>query len=59
MADAANRCRMNVSTTAKGLAQWDVTAEYETPEESANQLGKAIDMLTDTCRSKGLKLVTE
>lgn len=49
---------MNVSLTAKGLAQYDVTAEYETPEESAEQLGKAIDLVTNICKEKGLQIVS-
>ncbi len=59
MAEGSNkRTRMNVSLTAKGLAQYDVTAEYDTPEESAEQLGKAIDLVKKVCADKGLQLVT-
>lgn len=59
MAEGSNRrTRMNVSLTAKGLAQYDVTAEYETPEESAEQLGKAIDMVRQICADKGLQVVS-
>ena len=59
MPETVGRCRMNVGTTAKGSVQYDVTAEYETPEETANQLGKALDMVRETCRAKGLQLVTD
>lgn len=48
------RCRMNVSITAKGLAQWDITCEYETPELSSENLGKAIGMVREVIKSKGL-----
>lgn len=33
---------MNVSLTAKGQAQWDVTAEYPTPSESEQALRESI-----------------
>lgn len=58
MAEGTNkRTRMNLSQTAKGLVQFEVTAEYETPEESAEQLAKAIDLLKGVIESKGLKTV--
>lgn len=54
MEETNARTRMNVSLTAKGLAQWDVTAEYDTPEKTAEQLGKAIDLLRGVIKSKNL-----
>jgi len=48
------RTRMNVSTTAKGFAQWDITVEYPTPEEAACHLGDAIDKVRETIKAKGL-----
>jgi DNA-binding MarR family transcriptional regulator len=52
-----NRTRINVSLTAKGLAQWDITAEYASPEESATALRAAIDHAQNIIREKGLKEV--
>jgi hypothetical protein len=52
------RTRMNVSLTAKGLAQWDVTAEYDTPEQTDEALSKAIDLVRATIKSKGLTEVS-
>ena len=57
MDETNKRTRMNVSLTAKGLAQWDVTAEYDTPEETAAQLGKAIDLCREVIKNKGLSEV--
>lgn len=55
-ADETNtRTRMNVSITAKGLAQWDVTAEYDTPELSAENLARAVDLVRKVIKDKGLK----
>jgi hypothetical protein len=48
---------MNLSLTAKGLAQFDCTAEYATPEETKENLAKAIDGVRAVCAEKGLKLV--
>lgn len=49
------RTRMNVSITAKGLAQWDITAEYDTPELSEKNLSDAIDRVRKVIKEKGLK----
>lgn len=51
------RVRMNISLTAKGLAQWDCTAEFDSPEESAEKLGEAIKLLRSTIKQNGLKEV--
>lgn len=60
MEEATNkRLRMNISITAKGLAQWDCTAEYDSPEESAEKLNEAIKLIRSTIKSNGLKEVGE
>lgn len=51
------RCRMNLKLSAKGDAQFDVTAEYETPEQTAENLAKAIDLCRAVMAEKGLKEV--
>ncbi|MCK9576270.1 MAG: hypothetical protein M0R51_10130 [Clostridia bacterium] len=51
------RTRMNASLTAKGLVQWDITAEYDTPELTAEMLGKAIDLERKVIKDKGLEEV--
>jgi len=48
------RTKMNVSITAKGFAQWEITVEYPTPEESAKYLSEAIDKVRETIKAKGL-----
>ena len=48
------RTRMNVSLSAKGLGQWDCTCEYDTPERTTEELGKAIDMLRNLLKEKGI-----
>lgn len=58
MAEFAKRCRMNLAQNAKGKFQLDITAEYETPEESARMLADAIDRANAVVAQKGLQLVT-
>ena len=36
------RVRMNINLTAKGLVQWDITAEFPTVEETKDNLDKAL-----------------
>ena len=38
------RTRINFKTLANGKIQPDITAEYDTPELTAEMLGKAIDL---------------
>ena len=49
------RVRINLSQTAKGLVQFDCTAEFETPEECGAALSKAIDEARRVIEAKGLK----
>ena len=44
------RVRINLSETAKGLIQWDITAEFETVED-------AIDAAREVIKEKGLQEV--
>ena len=48
------RVRMNVSLTAKGLAQFDVTAEFDNAEKSAEELDKAIKKVREVLKQNGL-----
>jgi len=50
-----NRVRINLSQTAKGLVQFDCTAEFGTAEESGAALSAAIDEVRRVIREKGLK----
>lgn len=52
------RVRINLSETAKGLIQWDITAEFETVEETKAALSAAIDAARDVIKTKGLKEVS-
>lgn len=36
------RVRMNLNLTAKGLVQWEITAEFPTVEETKENLDKAL-----------------
>ena len=55
MPEAANkRVRINLSETAKGLVQWDITAEFETVEETKKALADAIDAAREVIKEKGL-----
>jgi hypothetical protein len=57
MEESNTRTRMNVSVNAKGFAQWDITAEYDTHELSAEMLGKAIGLMRGVIKEKGIKEV--
>ena len=52
------RVRINLSETAKGLIQWDITAEFETVEESKSALSAAIDAAHEIIKEKGLTEVS-
>ena len=49
------RVRINLSQTAKGLVQFDCTAEFETAQECGMALSTAIDEARKVIREKGLK----
>ena len=51
------RVRINLSETAKGLVQWDITAEFETVEETKKALAEAIDAAREIIKEKGLQEV--
>lgn len=51
------RVRINLSETAKGLVQWDITAEFETVEETKKALADAIDASREVIKEKGLQEV--
>jgi hypothetical protein len=49
------RVRINLSQTAKGAVQFDITAEFETPEECGAALSAAIDQVRNVIVAKKLK----
>lgn len=51
------RTRIKLSQTAKGLIQWEISAEYDTPEKSVEKMGEAIDKVQTLITSKGLRSV--
>jgi hypothetical protein len=53
------RVRINLAQTSKGLVQFDLTAEAETPERVEALLSAAIDKARGTIAAKGLKEVHE
>lgn len=52
------RVRINLSETAKGLVQWDITAEFESVEETKAALSAAIDAAREVIKAKGLTEVS-
>lgn len=54
MPETNKRVRINLSETAKGLVQWDITAEFETVEETKKALADAIDAAREVIKEKGL-----
>lgn len=53
------RVRINLSETTKGLIQWDITAEFETVEETKKALSEAIDAAREVIKEKGLTEVSQ
>jgi len=49
-----NRVRLNLSTTAKGLVQWDITCDFPTLQESKDNLSRAVDQVRALIKEKGL-----
>lgn len=49
------RTRINISLSAKGKAQWDLTCEYDTPEKSLEEMSKTIDMVRNLLKEKGIE----
>ena len=52
--ESNTRTRINVSISAKGVAQWECTCEYDTPEKSIEEMSKAIDQIRTLLKEKGL-----
>lgn len=50
----ASRVRLNLSLTAKGLGQWDITSEFPTVEDSSKNLSLAIDEIRKVMAEKGI-----
>lgn len=48
------RVRMNVSLTAKGYGQWDVTSEFPDLEQTGKNLSDAIDLVRKILAEKGI-----
>lgn len=60
MPEATNkRVRINLSQTAKGLIQWDITAEFETVDETKKALAEVIDATREIIKEKGLTEVSQ
>jgi hypothetical protein len=53
------RVRMNLSQTAKGLVQFDVTTEFETVAECGKELDAAIKAARRVMTANNLKEVGE
>ncbi len=58
-ATVTTRVRMNVTQSAKGIAQIDCTAEAPTVEQSRDLFAKAIAAAQEEVRKAGLKLANE
>lgn len=50
----SERTRINISLTAKGMGQYDLTCEYDTPEKSIEEMSKTIDMVRALLKEKGI-----
>ena len=55
---STKRVRINLSQTAKGLVQFDITAESENVEESKKMLSEAIDSAREVIKEKGMTEVS-
>jgi tripartite-type tricarboxylate transporter receptor subunit TctC len=55
MEKAEQYCHTKISTTAKGLAQFEVSSSYETPEASTKALEEALVEVREIIKRQGLK----
>ena len=53
--ESNTRTRINISLSAKGLAQWECTCEYDTPEKSLEEMSKTIDLVRNLLKEKGIQ----
>ena len=53
------RTRIKLSQTSKGLIQWEISAEYDTPEKTIEMLGEAVNRVKHLIDEKGLTCVDE
>ena len=52
------RVRINLSQNSKGLIQFDITAEFESVEETKGALSAAVDAAREVIKAKGLTEVS-
>lgn len=52
--ESNTRTRINISLSAKGMGQYDITTEYDSPEKSVEEMSKAIDMVRSLLKEKGI-----
>lgn len=52
--ESNTRTRIKISLTAKGTGQYEISTEYDTPEKSVEEMGKAIDMVRNPLKEKGI-----
>ena len=52
------RVRINLSQYSKGLIQFDITAEFESVEETKVALSAAVDATREVIKAKGLTEVS-
>jgi hypothetical protein len=57
--ESNTRTRINLGQTAKGLVQFDITCEYDTPEESLKQMEIAVNKTRELIKKLGLKSVDD
>lgn len=57
--ESNTRTRINFSLNSKGIVQWEITAEYDSPERSVEEMSKAIDLARSLIKEKGLKSVDD
>lgn len=55
---ASKRVRINLSETAKGMIQFDITAESESVEETKTMLSQAVDAARAVIKEKELTEVS-
>lgn len=56
--ESNTRTRMKFAQTTKGLIQWEVSVEYDTPEKAAEMATKAITLARQVIKDEGLNEVS-
>lgn len=53
------RTRIKLSQSTKGVVNWEISTEYDTPEKSIEMMSQALDKVKALIKEKGLTSADE